>query len=333
MSPRLPGDVSSTPREDSGVVGWCGAGDASGVVVGVGGVGRRRRGGCPVSTVADDRIVGVQSLEGEDFLALRTVDSASHLMKGSAAGVGGSSLGRRCWLWLSARWVPSTRSPWRGRAMAHRLGQPGGGISTQRGEPPSLRDRAGGGHDDASADVPRRVMNMVRFRGSRIGIHQATGIARDDLAWLCRARWKANGELVRHHKDCRKPLSSSGDIPRGNRTVAPGDQFNAVRSAHQERRTPSALTATAKSRSSPDDLTAKRQASVMPKSCVTDGRFSEGNSRRRRTHRQVLDACVCRPRPRPSEQPALVPERMRGDSLRRTGRTLDESFIAADFQP
>jgi RimJ/RimL family protein N-acetyltransferase len=32
--------------------------------------------------VADDRIVGVQSLEGEDFLALRTVDSASHLMMG-----------------------------------------------------------------------------------------------------------------------------------------------------------------------------------------------------------------------------------------------------------
>ena len=32
--------------------------------------------------VADDRIVGVQSLEGEDFLALRTVDSASHLVEG-----------------------------------------------------------------------------------------------------------------------------------------------------------------------------------------------------------------------------------------------------------
>ena len=32
--------------------------------------------------VAHDRIVGVQSLEGEDFLALRTVDSASHLIEG-----------------------------------------------------------------------------------------------------------------------------------------------------------------------------------------------------------------------------------------------------------
>jgi RimJ/RimL family protein N-acetyltransferase len=32
--------------------------------------------------VAEDRIVGVQSLEGEDFLALRTVDSASHLIEG-----------------------------------------------------------------------------------------------------------------------------------------------------------------------------------------------------------------------------------------------------------
>ena len=41
--------------------------------------------------IADDRIVGVQSLEGEDFVVLRTVDTASHL----AADVRGRGWGQQ----------------------------------------------------------------------------------------------------------------------------------------------------------------------------------------------------------------------------------------------
>ena len=80
-------------------------------------------------------------------------------------------------------------------------------------------------------------LNMVRFRGPRIGVHQATCIARDDLACLCRARWEPNGEFVRTAKIAgnRSHLLEIRLLKKDRSTRR---QFNAVRSARQESRTP-----------------------------------------------------------------------------------------------
>jgi hypothetical protein len=60
--------------------------------------------------VVGERIIGVQSLEGEDFLVLRTVDSASHLARDGRGRGWGSKLGAPYWRSPLDHLPPSTPS-------------------------------------------------------------------------------------------------------------------------------------------------------------------------------------------------------------------------------
>ena len=115
--------------------------------------------------VVGERIVGVQSLEGEDFPVLRTVDSASHLAR-DVRGRGWGKQARRAALALAfgpLRAEYAITSAWQHNAASL-------GVSRALGYKPNGESRHG-------SDAGQGVETMVHLR-------------------LSRADWEATGQAV-----------------------------------------------------------------------------------------------------------------------------------------